>query len=473
MPNRLFPQHSVLGTRYFFFDCLYLLVLVAYILAGTALVPFHGDEATQIYMSRDYAYQFLQGDLDRLRYSDPPVSAQEQELRLLNGTVNKDLIGLAWHLDGFTVDQINQQWDWGADWNYNTTTNHAPSAALLQISRVPSALLLAAGVVVIFVLGRVLGGRPVAYLAAAYYALCPPLLLDGRRAMMEGSLIAFLLLTVLAGVLLLRKRAWWTPILLGGAAGLALASKHTAAFTVIAVFGAVAAYPVIRWAGARLRGNPSPPTPSPTQAGRGEQSAANFLPSLKVGGSTYLLLIIAGVIALLTFYALNPAWWGDPIARASTVLDLRADLLQGQTEAFGGYADPGDALGGFFRQVFVAQPQYYEIPAWQGYIGDQIARYEASIWHGVAIGGSTLGGIVLLGLLIAGLVALWRDRSVVGSTRWLIGVWALAMLLTTALLTPLEWQRYYLPAYPAVGLVASYGVVWVLRVGKSELRKTP
>ncbi len=131
-------QHSALSTRHFF-DLVWLLILAAYILAGTFLTPFHGDEATQIYMSRDYAYQFLQGDFDRVRYHDPPVSAQEQQLRLLNGTLNKYLIGLAWHLGGFTLDQINEQWDWGADWNYNQQYGHAPSEALLQISRIPSA----------------------------------------------------------------------------------------------------------------------------------------------------------------------------------------------------------------------------------------------------------------------------------------------------------------------------------------------
>ncbi len=441
--RNLFTQQATFrrlarSTRYFFFDFLYLLILAAYIVAGTPLVPFHGDESTQIFMSRDYAYQFLQGDLDRLRYSDPPISPQEQALRLLNGTVNKELIGLTWHLGGFTVDQINQQWDWGGSWDYNQTNNHAPGDALLKISRLPSALLLAAGVIVIFALGRALGGRPVAYLAAAYYAVCPPLLLDGRRAMMEGSLIAFSLLTVLAAVYLLRHRRWWSPILLGIAAGLALASKHTSAFTVIAVFGAGAVYAVIHWVAHKRARHVSP---------------------LQLWG----LLVIAGLIALLTFYALNPAWWGDPVRRAGQVLDLRADLLAGQTAAFGGYPDSADALGGFFRQVFVAQPQYYEIPAWQSYIGDQIARYEASIYHGVSLGGSLIGGIVLLALLLIGFWALVRDRSVDSATRWLIGMWALAILAATLLLTPLEWQRYYLPAYPVVGLLASYGVVWLLR----------
>ncbi len=283
-------------------------------------MPFHGDESTQIYMSRDYAYQFLQGDLDLVRYHDPPISATEQQLRLLNGTLNKYLIGFAWHLGGFTVDQINQQWDWGADWNYNQSNNHAPSDALLQISRMPSALLLAAGVIVMFALGRMLGGRPAAYLASLYYALNPALLINGRRAMMEGSLTFFSLLTVLAAIWLLQKRRWWTPILLGIAAGLALASKHTAAFTVIAVFGAGALYPIVEWLWRKLH-----PTPDPSpNSGRGANSVQGspLSPLAWVRGYLrfFILFFVAGVIALAVFYALNPAWWGDPVTRAGQVL---------------------------------------------------------------------------------------------------------------------------------------------------------
>ncbi len=417
-------------------DVFWLCLLVIYILAGTSSVPFHADKSTQIYMSRDYAYQFLQGDLDLVRYHDPPISATEQQLRLLNGTLNKYLIGLAWHIDGFTLDQINDQWDWGGDWNYNQQYGHAPSDALLQVSRIPSALLLAAGMIVIFALGRALGGRPVAYLASLYYALNPALLIDGRRAMMEASLIAFSLLTVLAGVWLLQKRRWWTVLLLGIAAGLALASKHTAVYTLIAVFGGCAAYPLVEWIGAR-------------------RVKAHRRAPLRI----YALLVVAGVIALGVFYALNPAWWGDPLARAGEVFTLRGDLLAGQSATFGGYANLSDALGGFFREVFVNLPQYYEVPAWQGYIGDQIARYQASLWHGVSIGGSVIGGVILLALAGIGVVALVRERLRNLALYWLIGVWALAMLVLTSLLTPLDWQRYYLPAYPAVGLIAAYGLV--------------
>ncbi len=142
---------------------------------------------------------------------------------------------------------------------------------------------------------------------------------------------------------------------------------------------------------------------------------------------------------------------------------LRADLLTGQTAAFGGYASPGEALGGFFRQVFVNPPQYYEIPAWGGYLADAIARYQNTVWAGVSLGGSTVGGIGLLALTGIGGWSLVSDRKVPDRTRWLIGLWALVMLISTALLTPLEWQRYYLPAYPAVGLLAASGLIWIGR----------
>ncbi len=437
MRLRFFTQHWI--------DALFLAGLAVYILAGTFAVPFHGDEATQIFMSRDYAYQFLQGDLSRVRFSDAPLSATEQELRLLNGTLNKYLIGFAWHLGGFRVDQINEQWDWGADWDYNQANNHAPSESLLQISRIPSALLLAAGVVVMFALGHALGGRPVAYLASLYYALNPALLLNGRRAMMEGSLITFSLLVVLAGIGLVQKRRWWTALPLGVAAGLALASKHTAVFTLVAVFGACALFPVVEWGVQRWSRN---------DKNVGTQRAAPL--------QTYALLLVAGLIALASFYALNPAWWGDPLARAGQVLDLRGDLLAGQAAAFGGYASGAAALGGGFRQVFVNLPQYYEIPAWGVYLAGQIDAYHALPWRGVSVGGSLVGGGVLALLTLVGLWAALSVRKL-SETRWIIGIWSLAMLISTALFTPLEWQRYYLPAYPAVGLLAAFGLVTLLR----------
>lgn len=405
-------------------DALWLAALMGYMLAGIALIPFHGDEATQIFMSRDYAYQFIDGDLDALRFSDPPRSAQEQDLRLLNGTINKYLIGLAWHAAGFSVDDLNQQWDWGAAWSYNQANGHAPSDALLRAARWPSALLLALGAPLMFALGRLLDGRLVAYLASTYYALSPMLLINGGRAMMEGSFIAFSLLTVIAGVLFVRRATIARGLALGAAAGLALAAKHTALYTVAPIF------------------------------------ALCILLTLKTAPRRGLIALTVGAsAAALIFYALNPAWWGDPLGRAADVLERRADLLAIQVDVFGGYDDPLDRLAGFARQALIAAPQYYEVAGWEAWIGDQIAAYEASPWRGVAIGGSPVGALLLLALMIAGGLRLTRR----GRAGALVLGWALATLAATLALTPLEWGRYYVPAYLPIGLLAALGASAALR----------
>ncbi len=422
-------------------DALWLMALSAYILIGTSLVPFHGDESTQIYMSRDYAYQFMQHNLDLVTYHEPAISPTEQELRLLNGPINKYLNGLAWHLGGFSLDDINEQWDWGADWDYNQRSGHIPTLELLRVTRWPSAILLAGGMIALFMLGWLVGQRPVAYLASLYYALNPTLLINGRRAMMESGLLFFGLLVLLAAIWFLRQPSWRTTLLLGISGGLAIASKHTALFAVLTIFGGCLIYSVVQF----------------IRQSRITAKDENHLSRTNLAASIGRLFA-AGVLTLLVFYVLNPVWWGDPISRVSTVLQLREDLLETQVAVFGGYADMGDQAAGFARQAFINNPQYYETAGWQQPLADQITTYEASPWGGISIGGSVVGGLILALLCMAGGWFLLRDSTISPETRWLIGLWALAMVGTTLLLTPLEWQRYYLPVYPVIGLLAALGL---------------
>jgi hypothetical protein len=165
----------------------------------------------------------------------------------------------------------------------------------------------------------------------------------------------------------------------------------------------------------------------------------------------------------MTFYVMNPAWWGDPLGRSRHVLDVREELLATQVNAFGGYTDAADKIAGFTRQALIAQPQYDEVAGWQEYIGAEIAVYEASPWRGVSVGGSSLGAALLLVMILLGIWQLIRRPDPV---RWLVGCWAIAMLVLTLGLTPLEWQRYYLPVYPVIGLLAALGLnaVWQMAV---------
>lgn len=425
-------------------DATWLLILVSYILAGTSYVPFHGDESTTIWMSRDYGYMFLDGALDRVRYSAEPVSETEQHLRLITGSLTKYVMGLSWAANGYTTSQINEQWDWGADWNYNFQFGHAPDDILLMLGRWPSAIMLALGVIVLFAIGLSLGGRRVAYIASLYYALSPGLLLNGRRAMFEGGMIFFSLLTLFAGIMFLQKRHWGRALFLGFASGLAVSAKHPAVFTVVPVLTAVSLE--FLWNYIQHR----------------DKRRESLIRFSKV--------VAAGLLALLVFYLMNPVWWGNPFRRAGQVLEARSGILSGQVAAFGGYESVEDQVKGSFRQILIANPQYYEVPGWDAYIAEQIERYESSLWHGISIAGSELGAVFLCLLLLMGVVQIAKLRS--RPQIRLYALWALTMLIANGLIIPLEWQRYYLMTYPVVGLTAAFGIVFVWDALSQLQRKT-
>lgn len=409
-------------------DGLWLILLIGYVLAGVHLVPFHGDESTIIWRSKDYAYIFLQGDLDRIRYSETPIDPSEQQLRLLNGPLTKYLIGLSWSSNGYEIEQINNQWDWGADWAYNQQFGHAPDDTLLMLGRWPSALMFAASVIAIFILGGTLGSAPVAYIASLYYTLNPVLLLNGRRAMFEGGLMLFTTLTVLTGLWFIRSKRWSVALLLGFSSGLAVCTKHPGAITVFGVFAGSAGYALINL---RLHER--------------RRESLQLLSKL----------FLAGIISLLVFYVMNPVWWGDPLERVGQVLDERTALLQGQMNAFGAYNSLDEQLFGLWENVFYAEPQYFEVATWADYIAGQITRYETSVWSGVGVGGGVVGGLLLLIFTLLGGGAILKGNA--ASVCWVIIGWA-TITLIIALITPLNWQRYYLLMYPIIGICAATGI---------------
>jgi hypothetical protein len=438
-------------------DALFLIILCGYILAGVRGVPFHGDESTTLWMSRDYHYLVIARDLDRLRYQEPPVSATEQHLRLVAAPLTKYIFGAAWDVAGFSVDDLNEQWDWGADWAYNQASGHAPQRDLLLAARYASALFLAGSVALLFVIGLSAGGRPVAYLASMYYALNPAVLLNGRRAMQEGVMLFCGLLVVYAGLRLLARKSWTSALLLGAASGLAVAAKHPNLITVGALFGVCAIYAL--WESARTD---KIDDEEPTLPGQ----PPNDIYLL------FTLLIFAGGVALAVFFALNPVLWDDPLARIGDVIRERSAILNTQIALFGGYSSPGDQIEGVLRQLLIVRPQYFEVAGWENFIGDQIAAYESRLWGGLSIGGTMIGGAIVLALAAIGLYALvWSQRWRPAEPRIIVGVWALAVIGVTALITPLEWQRYYLPAYPALGILAAWGIVHLWGLGRAVVRR--
>ncbi len=438
------PEPGTLQAMSRFLDALYVGALMLFILSGCFLVPFHGDESTIIYMSRDYDTLFRRGDLAHLLYRDPPPTDDPQagtlqDLRLINGVVNKYWYGFMWSITGFGASDLNDQWLWGADLNFNRANGHVPTDQLLFVCRWASALLTGLSAAVVFVIGQRLGGRRTAYVVALIYTLTPSVLLNGRRAMMESGLLLFGALLVYVGQRAAGKRLNVGHIIaLGMAAGLTVASKHTGVIVVVAVFGGVV-----------LMNSPHPKSLS---RGRGTSRPSRYIPTPPLprerglGGEG---IFVASLLALTVFILLNPAWWSDPLRMPGRVLAARQALLSGQVKTFGGFASTPDRLVTLARESLSGAPQYFEDKTgWPEWIGDQVIRYEASGLAGLS--GSiwtVISGVLLIVGAIRALRS-WQSGSV-----FIVLIWAALTFITVYILTPLDWQRYYLPMAAPVALL--------------------
>ncbi|MCB9452593.1 MAG: phospholipid carrier-dependent glycosyltransferase [Anaerolineaceae bacterium] len=416
-------------------DTLWLLVLAGFIFAGMPLATFHGDEAMQIYMSNDYVAAFIDRDVNYLMVSPPYGIDEDPWLRILNGSVNRYAIGLSWQLAGMNSGQLPPRpgWDWGLDYDRNVETGHLPSEALLLAARFSSTLFLALSAWVLFGIGWQVGGRPLAYLASGLYTLNPVVLLNGRRAMQEGSYLFFGLLAVLLAAIISRKRAdgrraawyWWAGLVLAG--GLTLASKHSGIVLVAGAFG---------WIGL---------------------AELAHLDWRRLGGLVARLLV-TGVLVVTLFVALSPALWNDPIARFGDLVSVRQGLLEIQIGLDPAAPTPLlQRVEGIVTQPFLTAPQHYEVAFWANTsaVTDAINRYMASPLSGVQFGpilGTALTLLAGWGLVLC--LKLWRQPGILA---W-VGVTLLSLLVN-----PLPWQRYYLALYPVAALLAGIGLLAVVR----------
>ena len=321
-------------------------------MAGASLVPFHGDESTLIFMGRDTYYLFVQGDLSRVLY-DPDGSPRplEQHLRLVNGTVSKFVYGWLADRAGYAVGALNDPWNWRKDFQANLKENRHPDAELLRLARLASSLQLALAVAAYFAFVRLSANRPTAYLASALFTLNPTVLLNGRRAMMEGSHLLGAMLVLLAAAWLLRERKWWKYALLGIFSGFAIAAKHPNAIIVALTFLAVASRTSIEaWASQRPR--------------------RTALMQTGIG------LVAAALLTAAVFLMLNPAWWRSPVSAASETMSERLRLLRSQVADHGGYESTAEKVIGFWRYVFVGETLYFEAESWARSRRDHCANRE-------------------------------------------------------------------------------------------------
>lgn len=306
-----------------------------------------------------------------------------------------------------------------------------PSAAVLAAGRAPMVLFGAGAVLVLFLLGRALGGLVAGLVASLGLLLAPIALTWLPRANAEAPLLFFLLLGLCLGAwaaLMARGelvglasrvvrpggknvartdvlgRAWpILGVLAGAATGLGAATKLPGTLGLVALAGfTVWSLAVRRW------------TP---------RSAAG---SWRWSG-------LAAVVGLAGFVLVNPFLWPDPVGRTSAMLHFRRQELFGQRVLNDRDAVPDDLAAR--ASVLLERSFVLEAP---------VAR---------RTGLPLDAALAVVGVGVLGRRA-WtgrREGGLVGPEAFVLA-WIATFLVGTAPNLGLDWQRYYLPTV-ALGLV--------------------
>ena len=183
------------------------LVFTLYAVWGLPTVPFHPDESTYLYMSRDFDLLFREGQPSAVSWQAEGQPAAVRRYRLLDAPLVRYLSGLSRTL--FGQPPLAQDWAWSASWDANVAAGALPNSRALNAARLPATLFAALSLLPVYGLAAQLGGRWAGAGAAMLYALSGLLLLHGRRAMSEGPMLFFALLT--AWLALRRYLNWRIP----------------------------------------------------------------------------------------------------------------------------------------------------------------------------------------------------------------------------------------------------------------------
>ncbi|MBZ0309826.1 MAG: glycosyltransferase family 39 protein, partial [Anaerolineae bacterium] len=423
-------------------------VLILYVLAGVAITPFHADEADHLFKSQDYVAYFVLFDPLRLRV-DPPVAVNSpSHIRLLTGTTSAYVTGLMlWHTE---VKKWPSAWVYPQSVDTNRQAGRWPEKEILWRGRLASAFLTMLSVTLVYKLGEKLAPRAGIF-SAAFFALHPVILLNGRRVMQEGSLLFFTLLVVWQGIRMAENPTRKNGLILGAVIGLALASKLTALLAIVGVVFGVVLSQMLALYSLRLkfgyRACHALLKTMPLRVGAGVEVAPQPSPAL----------VYTACTAILIYLLLTPAIWNNPPARLLLAARLRQDVLRGQAaasmETYETFWQHWTALSPYPRTI-----QYYESPDfaddWQ--IRAEIKKYQQSLWRGFHLPTWAGTGLILLG----GAVLLRRPKT---PAHFIIRCWLITTVVGIVLTVPLGWQRYYLPWMLVGTLLMGLGLDFLAR----------
>lgn len=413
-----------------------LIGITGFAIWGLPTVPFHPDEATYLYMSKDLDTFFTHPGL--LGFDETQRGNQDQIYRTIDAPITRYLLGLGRHL--FGLPALRTDWNWTLTWNENVQTGALPSETLLFAGRLSVTLLLPFSLLLIYAIGIQLGGRNTGLVVTILLGMDALVLLHARRAMAEGPLIFGVLLTIWS-FLKTDTKPWLAGL------GMAVAFNTKQSALALLPVGLLA----ILWT--------IPPWEYPTanisRTNQIKNALVQFISPAHLRQIGIRLLIFFAVFGTITF-ALNPVYWRNTREAFQASVTSRADLLSRQVADVKRLA-PEKVLDTatiraavMLGQLYMLPLQFFEIGNYQGQTAAMEQAYLAipgHTWFRGVVGGGVLLGLTLLGMIRGGMDIYQKGIS---RTRDLVLLFFATGVMGAGLLiaVPLPFQRYPIPLLP-------------------------
>jgi 4-amino-4-deoxy-L-arabinose transferase-like glycosyltransferase len=407
---------------------------LAWLIAGLRAVPFHPDEATWIYMSRDFDRMMTAGSAS-LCWQPESAADPLQIERERACALPRFVIGLFRSAGGRAA--TTSDWDWSASWEENVANGALPSEDTLFLARLPQAAMLFVTLLVLARIGWRVAGLSGGMAAAMLFGLNSQVLLHARRAMSESTLLLGMVLS------------FWAVLELRGQAN----RRRDAILAVLAGFGLATAVSAKLSGGLIL----PPLAAGLIYAGSGARNARGVRAALTRLG-------IAAAAFLVLFLIWNPFYLCHPMESLQAVISARESLFGEQVRALSAVAPgqilntPGLRLLALAYQPFFAPPAFWDIPNYAAETAAMQAAYTSDPLTMLTAGGAV--NAFWLGLCVAGFGLGVRGMAdPAGRRHWsLLWLWLLSVAGGILLGVPILWQRFYLILVPVLAVFSGAAV---------------
>lgn len=405
-----------------------ILVISGFFYVTAATVPFHPDEATQIFMSADINQ--LWDNPEAVFYSANPTEPLRQHYRLVDAPLTRYFVGFS--LAVFGEPLLANDWDWSKTWEENSVAGALPSQSQLLAARFFPFLTFPLMLYLAYLFGRQTLSNWASLVLVILVGINSLVLLHTRRAMAESFLLlgCFLLL-------LLLTRPKISPWLLGLAA----------AFTINAKQSAIGFIPIIIFV---------------------------FLLQTKMSWKQRFIQITKfSFILLVTTYLLNPIIWKEPVTAIQASIQERSTLSSNQIAAFFQFMpdrvlnDPIKKFAGLIGNLFFTPPAIQDVGNYTQSLEQNTEKYLSNPLNTLTRTPAAAMLLLALSLVGAGFAALTlRTKQL---TPPLIVLMACVSQVAAILIgLQLPFQRYVIPIVPYMAWFAAYSIEAISKVIKQK-----